>query len=349
MRFSVRNRTAVAMVFVVGGIATVANGTLADEFEPIVTSSNTYDSTVLTKFIPATAFITDVEDGDVIQLDGDICVYPSITTSHAVATVRAAVELPDGARIKQVIAYGRDSDTTQINIRLIRVDFTVSNLGVVSKTEALVTSFDTTGASGDFALASADNLNEVVGSFVTSPFSSAHRFHSISVDLTKAAVNFHTLCGVEITYQVPAVSTGPATVFYPIAPMRAFDSRNPAYAGSGLLAPNGSKVISIKDGHDSFGAVNAPNAIPAGATAIAYNITIAGATGPNFVSVTAGDATGFTTSAINFNGTGDLANAAIVPIAADRTIKIWGGDQSGSTFVIIDVTGYFAQLPNMGN
>lgn len=68
-----------------------------------------------------------------------------------------------------------------------------------------------------------------------------------------------------------------------------------------------------------------------------------GPTGPNFVAVTSGIATGFTASAINFNGTSDVANAGIVSIDHNRTVRIWNGDQSGTTHVIIDITGYFVK------
>jgi hypothetical protein len=162
----------------------------------------------------------------------------------------------------------------------------------------------------------------------------------------------HRLCGVEVRYQVPTSAADPGTVFHPISPIRAFDSRNPVYPGAGLLAPNASKVISIKDGHDGAGVVNALDVVPAGATAITYNITIGAPTGPNFVAVTPGDAASFLASAVNFNGTADIANAGTVAVDAARQITVWGGDQSGSAHVIIDVTGYYAPpvpFPNMGN
>jgi len=73
------------------------------------------------------------------------------------------------------------------------------------------------------------------------------------------------------------------------------------------------------------------NLVPVGATAIAYKITITGATGPNYVSVTPGDAATFAVSSINFHGVMDVVNGATVAIAADCTIKAFGGDQTGST------------------
>ncbi len=133
------------------------------------------------------------------------------------------------------------------------------------------------------------------------------------------------------------------TKFVEIEPVRAFDSRIPKYVARGMFAPNTSRVVAIRDGHDAAGNVTVADAVPVGATAVSYNLTVTGPTGPNFVSITPGDATAFTTSAINFNGTADVANAGIVSIDVNRTVRIWNGDQGGSTHVIIDITGYFVK------
>ena len=125
-----------------------------------------------------------------------------------------------------------------------------------------------------------------------------------------------------------------------IDPTRVYDGRDSSFAESGRLGPDESKVISIKDGYDLDGVLVASNAVPAGATSITYNLTVAGITGPNFVAITPGDASSFSSSAINFSGA-SIANAANVKIDADRQIKLWGGDGTGSMFVLIDVTGYY--------
>ena len=126
-----------------------------------------------------------------------------------------------------------------------------------------------------------------------------------------------------------------------IDPTRVYDGRNSTFAGSGRLGPDESKVISIKDGYDLTGALAAQNVVPEGATSVTYNLTISGVTGPNFVAVTPGDASDFVSSAINFSGA-SIANGATVRIDENRQLKIWGGDNTGSMFVIIDVTGYYA-------
>ncbi|HWM22979.1 MAG TPA: hypothetical protein VNO51_25030 [Ilumatobacteraceae bacterium] len=330
--------------------------------EDIVTGGSTYDPTILTKFIPASGFIatqglnTPAEEDGMIAESGDgLCTRPDSGpgVGGTFAQVRASLELPDGARIKRLIAYGADNYApSDMVIQLDRVNVVVPNLaGAPTRAEAPVTSFNTSTAAGNFALASEDNLEEIVGSFSNTLLGTNHRFHQVYVLMANAALANHVLCGVEVEYQVPA-TTETGTVFHPISPIRAYDSRNAAYPSPGLLAPNSSKVISIKDGHDSAGVVNALDVVPVGATAITYNITIGAPTGPNFVAVTPGDAASFLASAVNFNGTADIANAATVAIDANRQIKVWGGDQSGSAHVIIDVTGYYTPpvpYPNMGN
>jgi len=131
--------------------------------------------------------------------------------------------------------------------------------------------------------------------------------------------------------------------FHAIDPQRAYDSRQAAYTVKGALAPNESRVISVADGHDTNGgAVTLADAVPVGATAVQINVTAANMTAPNFLSVTAGDKTSTNTSLLNWSpGDIQIANAITVPLDADRKIKVYCGNQTGSTDVIIDVFGYY--------
>ena len=72
--------------------------------------------------------------------------------------------------------------------------------------------------------------------------------------------------------------------------------------------------------------------------------------GSNFLAITAGDAAAFASSALNYNNA-NIANGGTVPIAADRTVKIFNGGAPASTQVVIDITGYYIApvYPNMGN
>ena len=108
-------------------------------------------------------------------------------------------------------------------------------------------------------------------------------------------------------FTVPAPTTADATVvrfvklagtptsgsFHAIDPQRAYDSRQAGYTPcKGLMAPNTNRVISVADGHATdSGTVTPANVVPAGATAVQINVTAANMTGPNFLSVTAGDKT----------------------------------------------------------
>ncbi len=107
------------------------------------------------------------------------------------------------------------------------------------------------------------------------------------------------------------------------------------------MGPNTNRVVPVKDGRDAAGAVIAPDVVPDGAVAVAINVTVASPTGPNFLSVVPGDAAAFTTSTINWPGGFDAANGATVKLDATRQLKVFCGDQTGSTHVIIDVTGYY--------
>jgi hypothetical protein len=139
----------------------------------------------------------------------------------------------------------------------------------------------------------------------------------------------------------PPASSG----FEPVNPVRAFDSRQVGYSNRGPLAPNTARVISIKDAHDAGGNLIAADVVPVGARAVACNLTATNTTAGNFLALTPGDATSFTSSAINWVGPGiSIANGLIVSIDASRQVKVWGGDQAGSTDFIIDVTGYFMPL-----
>jgi hypothetical protein len=143
---------------------------------------------------------------------------------------------------------------------------------------------------------------------------------------------------------VKLAGTPTAGSFTAIDPQRVYDSRQTGYpeALQGVMAPNTNRVISVADGRSADGTVTLTDAVPAGATAVQINVTAANMTGPNFLSVTAGDKTSTETSLLNW-GPGDIqiANSITVPVDADRQVKVFCGDQTGSTDVIIDVFGYY--------
>jgi len=136
---------------------------------------------------------------------------------------------------------------------------------------------------------------------------------------------------------------GPATAgaLFPINPVRVYDSRRPA-PNPGVLAGGANRVVSVADARDeATGAVVTANVVPAGATAIVFNLTIANTTGGGFLAITAGSAAGYSASHINWNTAGVVAaNASIVPLDSLRQVRVFAGG-SGSTHFIIDISGYY--------
>jgi hypothetical protein len=132
--------------------------------------------------------------------------------------------------------------------------------------------------------------------------------------------------------------------YHPIDPQRAYDSRQPNYAVTGQMAPDTDRVISVADGRSADGTVVAADVVPDNATAVLINLTAANMTAPNFLSVTAGDVTTTETSLLNWSANDiQIANSITVPVDDERQIRVYCGDQTGSTDVIVDVFGYFTE------
>jgi hypothetical protein len=132
--------------------------------------------------------------------------------------------------------------------------------------------------------------------------------------------------------------TNTSGTLHAIDPVRAFDSR---WAGGSRLSNALSKVVSVADGHDAAGVINAANAVPSGATAVSYVLTVTNTIGSGYLSATPGGSTSSTSSSINWFGDNqNIANGLIVAIDANRQIKIFSGG-GGSTDYVVDITGYF--------
>lgn len=129
---------------------------------------------------------------------------------------------------------------------------------------------------------------------------------------------------------------------FPIEPFRAYDSRRPEPAPGALVAGD-SRLISIADARSSTGAVVTANSVPAGATAIAYNLTITQTTVAGHLNITPGGSPAGTASIINWSsGSVTIANAGVVKVNAERQVSIHCAGAAGcSTHVVLDVVGYY--------
>jgi hypothetical protein len=232
--------------------------------------------------------------------------------------VSTGLHLPIGAILKEWVFWAANSagSTFDVALKGFALDAgSAINVGTITVPDGTTASTPLTGP--------------IAGT--THVISAGHRYH---VEANMTGGGTQRLFGARFGYQLPAQ-------FFPINAVRVYDSRQSAYAVNGVLTPNSSRVISVKDGHASNGSVNAADVVPAGATAIAFNVTVTGATGPNFLSIMPGDATAFTASTINFPAGDDRAVGGVVKLDATRQIKIFCGDQTGSTHAIVDVNGYY--------
>ena len=165
----------------------------------------------------------------------------------------------------------------------------------------------------------------------------AHKVGEIDID-SNADVWVCVVAGSPGTWRK---LTGPtaAGAFHAINPVRVFDSRFP---GGVKINSGETKLVSVADGHDLVtGVVNQPNAVPAGASAIAFNLTVTDTVGAGFLTVAPGTASTVTASSINWSASGqNLANGLVVAVDSSRQVRVFAGG-GGSTNFIIDVAGYF--------
>jgi hypothetical protein len=250
-------------------------------------------------------------------------VYPMpnnfVYNSESLRPVLAALGLPAGATLWQVDVYGYAMGATTQSWALLDEDTTS---GGGSSTAALVTT------------SSGPGIVTATMSFPTGLMLAPG--HSWKVDLygTSASSGF---TGAVFQYTLPTVS------LVPITPVRVFDSRF-----SSKIVQGAPRTINAKDAINIItGAVTIPNAIPQGARAVSFTITVTGtSSGGGYVTVLPGTTTTVTVSTINWTSSGTtLASGGIVSLGtgtAERQVTlVVGGSGSASTHVIFDVTGYF--------
>ena len=164
--------------------------------------------------------------------------------------------------------------------------------------------------------------------------------------------------GLALSGQPASAGTGYPSdgYFFSMTPQRVYDSRwtnassGIAVGKLGRLSRNESRVISVKDGRDSSGRVTTADLLPfttgfggisTPVQSIAYNLTVTGASGANYLSLAPGNATAVpATSSINFS-VNDVANSGIISISADRELKVFCGNDLGGCHFIIDITGFY--------
>ncbi len=136
---------------------------------------------------------------------------------------------------------------------------------------------------------------------------------------------------------------GPATAgtFHALAPGRVYDSRV-AQPLQGAISGGQNRTISVKDKRATdTGAVTLADFVPAGATAVAANITIQTQSGSGFLTVNPGGSTAAESSTINWSAAGQLlANGVTLTLNGNRELTVVCGG-GGSTDFIVDISGYY--------
>ena len=129
-----------------------------------------------------------------------------------------------------------------------------------------------------------------------------------------------------VGFYAPETVTPAGSVFVPIDPARAYDSRS---AGQTALPVGSSRQVSVAAG----------GKVPANATGVAYNLTETDTAGAGFLSVAPGGQSKPAVSTINWNGNQTMANSTTVGVT-NGAISVFAGG-SGSAHFIVDVVGYF--------
>lgn len=131
--------------------------------------------------------------------------------------------------------------------------------------------------------------------------------------------------------------------YYAITPTRVYDSRA-ALPSQGRLNQGLNRLVSVADGRDGGGVVNAANLVPAGAKAVTANVTVTGTvTTFGYLAINPGGNTVEGASTINWSLDGQtLANGVNLTLGGDRQLTvICNGAPGCATDFIIDISGYF--------
>jgi hypothetical protein len=140
-----------------------------------------------------------------------------------------------------------------------------------------------------------------------------------------------------------AASPASAGALIPITPTRVYDSRQALPSANTPLATGQNRLISIKDGRALSGGAVTTEAVPAGATSVAYNITAIATVGSGFLTVNPGGNTTVSAASVNWSATGqNIGNASIVKINAAREVTVICGGTASQAHFAIDIVGYYA-------
>ncbi len=143
-----------------------------------------------------------------------------------------------------------------------------------------------------------------------------------------------TTGGMLLSYSVPS-PVAPAP-FFPVSPNRICDTRPTSQSGiTDQCTGNtfgGAGTLSVQ--------VTGLAGVPSGATAAVANVTVTNATGAGYLTVYPAGTPRPLVSNVNFSAGQTVPNLVTVPLSPGGAIDIF--NSTGSTDVLVDVTGYYA-------
>ncbi len=154
---------------------------------------------------------------------------------------------------------------------------------------------------------------------------------SLHIELVGATVeNFNRAVGALVQY-MPA-----ATSLTPITPKRVYDSR---FGTAGKIVKGTPRLVSVATEYNTANGV-----VPAGARAIAYNLTATDTeSGYGYLAIVPGGDPNSGVSSINWDkAQATIANGLIVGLNANREVSVYcDGTGTTKTHFVIDIVGYF--------
>jgi hypothetical protein len=177
-------------------------------------------------------------------------------------------------------------------------------------------------------------------SFAAMPGAGAHKVGEIA----RGADGGFYACVATGTPGTWRTITGPAAsgAFFAISPARVYDSRRTFPDNGAPLSSGQSRTVSVRDRRNlSDGAVAASDVVPAGATAIAYNITAINTLGGGYLTVNPGGVTTISAASVNWTDATNIGNASVVAVSANREVTVICGGGGAQAHFSIDVVGYY--------
>ena len=120
-------------------------------------------------------------------------------------------------------------------------------------------------------------------------------------------------------------------------PWRLVDTRNAIGGPTGKITPATPRAVPVRG--VPLVVNGAPQAVPADASAVALNVTIADASADGYATVWPCGTTRPEASNVNFRRGGTVANGVVAPIGPDGSVCVY---TSVDAHLIVDVAGWFS-------